>query len=99
MLEAACEYAFEQLREQQERDILRKRHACYYIRFADQADAELRCEYPCSMWIARCLLPSTVPRPSVDRSNGMSGHQHGDFVWSLPADGHIQLGMYNTPAC
>jgi len=42
MLETIRDYALEQLTQGQEADILRERHACYYVQFAEQADSELR---------------------------------------------------------
>jgi predicted ATPase/DNA-binding XRE family transcriptional regulator len=42
MLETLRDYAVEQLIARQEADILRQRHAQYYVQFAEQADAEIR---------------------------------------------------------
>jgi len=42
MLETIRDYALEQLIARQEADILRERHARYYVQFAEQADSEFR---------------------------------------------------------
>jgi predicted ATPase/DNA-binding CsgD family transcriptional regulator len=77
MLETIHEYAWEQLQASGEADMLRCRHAEYYVDFAERAEPELR-QARFSYWMAQVGIES--------------GNMCAVLEWSLDTD-HAHLGL------